>query len=145
MGRLMDSSLAQVLDNRGLASKWVLPAALQRAFERNRAYATDPYQLGVEPLRQLSFVTGSKFGEPLSTQLRTMIALESDARFVLIPLELRFESEGTRMRGVMRLVFLDPRVAEAKWVGEVKGVPADNAALALAVVANLVADLFVAP
>jgi hypothetical protein len=145
VARQMDSSLATVLNNRGLASKWVLPAALQRSFERNRSYAADPYQLGIQPLRVSSFVSGSKYGEPLSSQLRTMIALESEARFVLVPVELRFEKEDTRMRAVLRLVFLDPRLAEAKWVGEVKGALVADPALALAIVANLVADLFVAP
>jgi hypothetical protein len=145
VARHLDSSLKVTLDNRGLASKWVLPAALQRSFERNRSYATDPYQLGIEPLRVSAFETGSKYGEPLSSQLRTMIALEAEARFVLLPVELRFEKQDTKMRGVLRLAFLDPRVAEAKWVGEVKGVYADDPARALASIAELIADLFVAP
>ena len=145
VARQLDSSIAVSLDGRGLAARWVMPAALVRSFERNRAYATDPYLLGIEPLRLSSFVNASRYGEPLSSQLRTMIALEADARFVLLPVDLRFEKDGARMRGVLRLVFLDPRTAEAKWVGEVKGELAADPARALASVADRIADLFVAP
>ena len=143
--RQLDSAIALSLDGRGLAARWVLPPALQRSFERNRSYATDPYLLAVEPLRGSSFETASRYGEPLSSQLRTMIALEADARFVLLPVELRFDQDGARMRGVLRLVFLDPRAAEAKWVGEVKGDLAADPARALSSVADRIADLFVAP
>lgn len=145
VARMLDSSIVLSLDGRGLAARWVLPAALVRRFERNRAYATDPYLLGIEPLRLASFGLASRYGEPLSSQLRTMIALEADVRFVLLPVDLRFEKDGARMRGVLRLAFVDPRSAEAKWVGEVKGELAADPARALASVADRIADLFAAP
>jgi hypothetical protein len=84
-----------------------------------------------------------------------MIALHEDARFVLIPVDLHFEPEtsgagraggsGAVGRAVLRVAVLDPRFAEAKWVGEVKGDAAPTAAQALSSVASRVADLFVAP
>ena len=143
--RKLDTSLVAVLDERGLASRWIFPPALVRAYERNRTYASDPYQLAIEQVRSSAFATGGRYGEPLSSQLRTMIAMHEDARYVLMPLELRFEREGAGGRAVLRAALMDPRFAEARWVADVKGSAAGTPALALASVATKVADLFVAP
>lgn len=143
--RQLDSSIAVALTARGLAPRWILPPELNRAYERNRTYATDPYQLAAEQVRSSSFKAGSRYGEPLSSQLRTMIALHEDARFVLIPVDLRFERVGSGGRALLRLTLLDPRFAEAKWVGDVTGLAAQTPALALGSVADRVADLFVEP
>ncbi len=143
--RALDSAIVAVLDARGLARRWILPADLARSFERNRTYATDPYLLAVEPLRSAKFVTGERYGEPLSSQLRTMIALHEDARLVLLPIELRFERQGAAARGMLKSALIDPRYAQATWVGEVKGDPAGTAALAIANVASRLVDLFIAP
>lgn len=147
-GRTLDTSMVAALNARGLAGRWILPPALVRAYERNRLYATDPYQLALEPVRTPKFVTAEKYGEPLSSQLRTMIALHEDARFVLVPIELRFEPAGiagTAARGVLKIALIDPRFAHANWVGDVRGDAAATPAQALASVALRVADLFVAP
>ena len=128
-----------------MAQRWVMPDALVRTFERNRSYAADPHLLAMDPLRAPAFVSGGKYGEPLSSQLRTMIALEADARYVLLPIELRFEKATGGLRGVLRAAFVDPRTAEARWVGEVKGDAAATAASAFASVGQRLADLFSAP
>lgn len=145
VARQLDSALALVLDDRGLAQRWVLPAALVRTFERNRSYAADPYLLSIEPVRSPKFVTGERYGEPLSSQLRTMVALEQDTRFVLMPIELRYEAAGATARGVLKLALLDPRLAQAVWVGDVAGGFASTPAAAHASVASRIVDLFVAP
>jgi hypothetical protein len=78
-----------------------------------------------------------------------MIALHEDTRFVLIPVDLHFEPAGGAGsivgRAVLRVAVLDPRFAEAKWVGELKGGAAATAPQALSSVAARFADLFVAP
>jgi len=145
VARQLDSAIFLALDARGLAQRWIMPAGLEHTYERNRSYAADPYVLAVEPLRAPSFMTAGRYGEPLSTQLRTMIALEADARFVLLPVELRFEKVGTGARGVLRVALLDPRAADARFVGDVKGDAATTAAAALASVGQRLADLFSAP
>ena len=143
--RQLDSAIFLALDSRGLAQRWVMPSGLARTFERNRSYATDPYLLAMEPLRSATFISGGRYGEPLSSQLRTMIALEADARYVLLPIELRFEKAGAGARGVLRAAFVDPRTAEAKWVGEIRGDAAATSAAALAGVGERLANLFSAP
>ena len=145
VARRLDSNIVAVLDVRGLAPRWIFPAELTRAYERNRTYATDPYQLVVEQVRGAKFKTGERYGEPLSSQLRTMIALHEDARFVLLPADLRFERDGRAGRAVLRVALLDPRFAEARWVGDVRGDAANGGAQALSTLATRVADLFVAP
>jgi hypothetical protein len=143
--RAIDTALVGALHARDLAQNWLLPAALVASFERNRMYAADPYRLALQPLRSSEFLAASRYGEPLSTQLRTMIALHEDARLVLVPVELRFEPAGAAARGVLKLALLDPRYAHAIWVGTAVGDAAATPALALASVATRVADLFIAP
>jgi hypothetical protein len=143
--RSVDSALVTALQARDLGQNWLLPPALVASYERNRSYAADPYRLALQPLRSTEFVGLSRYGEPLSTQLRTMIALHEDARLVLVPIELRFEPVGTAARGVLKLALLDPRLAHAVWVGTVEGDAAASPALALASVATKVTDLFIAP
>ena len=143
--RRLDTAIATALAARGLAQRWILPAELWRSYERNRSYATDPYQLAIEQLRAPAFVALSRVTEPLSTQLRTMIALHEDARLVLVPVELRFTRAAAAGHGVLRVALLDPRFAEARWVGEVTGDTASVPARALASVSARLADLFIAP
>jgi hypothetical protein len=145
MARRLDTSIVAALDARGLASRWILPAALSHTYERNRTYASDPYQLVIDQLRGPNFKTGERYGEPLSSQLRTMIALEDNSRYVLLPVDLRFEKTNQNGRAVLRLALLDPRATEAKWVGDVKGDPASSPTAALASLAEKIADLFIAP
>lgn len=142
-GVRLDDAVAARLRDRGLGARFILAPDLVRTFERNRTYASDPSQLAVEPLRAATFIAGSKYGEPLSSQLRTMIALHEDARYVLLPIELRFDGA----QAVLRAALLDPRYAEARWVGEVRSdsSAAATAAQSLAQLSSRLADLFVAP
>jgi hypothetical protein len=143
--RRMDTALVAVFAARGTTSRWVFPAELARAFDRNRTYATDPYQLVVEGLRRSAFKTGEKYGEPLSSQLRTMIALQEDTRYVVLPVDLYFERAGAGQRAVLRVALLDPRTAEARFVADLKSDGVANPSAALSGVAGRLADLFVAP
>ena len=122
--RTMDADIATALDERGLRRGWVMPPDLAQSYTRNPTYAADPYALAEEQLRATTFVTGSRLSEPLSSQLRTMIALHENARLVLAPVELRLEratAGSTAARATLRLALVDPRFSEAKWVGEVRG------------------------
>ena len=141
LARSLDSAIVTQLRERDLARNWILPAELQRAFERNRTYASDPYQLAVEPIRSDDFEAGKKFGEPLSSQLRTMIALHEDARHVIVPVELRLGGE----QPALRVAVIDPRTAEARWVGTVEGEPGAVTARSLTQLAERLVNLFFAP
>ena len=142
VSRFFDGELARLLRERGIGTNWIMPAELARAYERNRMYASDPYNLAIEPLRSLKFVAGSKYGEPLSSQLRTMVALHEGARLVLLPAALQFQGGRT----VLRVALLDPRYAEARWVGDIKSDSTQvQTRSSLTQVAGRLADLFAAP
>ena len=144
--RRLDSAIVMSLAERGVGQRWVLPAELWRAYERNRSYATDPYQLTVTALRSPAFVAASRYGEPLASQLRTMIALHDDTRVVLVPVEVRFERSSPHTgRAILRTTLLDARLTEARWVGDVRGDTSSVPARALESVAARLADLFLAP
>ena len=145
-GRQLDSSIARAFSDRAIGGDWFMPAALVAAYERNRSYAADPYNLATDPLRPSSFVALSRYGDPLASQLRTMIALHESARYILVPVELRFEREtGGRMQAAMRVVVVDARAAEARWVAEVHGDATTDPGAAIASVAAKLADNFIAP
>jgi len=142
VGRQMDDAITARLRELDLGGHWILPDAIQLAYERNRTYASDPYQLAVEPIRSSAFEAGKKYGEPLSSQLRTMIALHEDARYVLVPIELRLETG----RATLRAALLDPRTAEARWVGSIESDSATTEpARSLTQIAERLVNLFFAP
>lgn len=145
LARKLDTAIVAALARRGLDTRWVLPAALVRSHERNRAVAPDPYLLSLEQLRAPAFRTTSRVTEPLSSQLRTLVALHEDARLVLIPVELRVENTAAGPRGILRTALLDPRFAEARWVGDVNGDATGDPDLFIASVASRLADLFATP
>ena len=145
--RRLDTAIVARLGERGVGPRWVLPAELWSAYERNRSYATNPYQLTVNALRSPTFVAASRYDEPLSSQLRTMIALHEDTRVVLVPVEVRFERVGPGQSGraILRAVLLDARLTEARWVGDVHGDTTSMPMRAIESVAARLADLFLAP
>jgi hypothetical protein len=142
----LDDELALVLAERGLKSQWVYPADLVRAMKGSPTYAVDPYTLGVSPLRSPNLRSGGKVGDPLATQLRTMIALQ-DARAVLVPVELRFEKDKDGLGvAVLRVALLDGRLGDVRWIGDVRSDPASTLSRAtLTSLANHFADLITAP
>jgi hypothetical protein len=50
------------------------------------------------------------------------VAFHEDARLVLAPVELRLEPAGPAAgRGVLRLVLMDARMSNIRWIGSVGG------------------------
>ena len=145
LGRSLDSAIAKAFTDRAIGGDWFMPPALERAYAANRSYVSDPYNLATDPLRVSTFVALSRYGEPLASQLRTTIALHESARYVLIPVDVRFERTPQGAQAAIRLVVLDARAAEARFAAEVRGNPAAAPAAALADLANRIADLFIAP
>ena len=78
-----------------------------------------------------------------------MIALHENARAVLLPVELRFEradatSSTGSARATLRLVLVDPRFSETRWVGTVTSdTTSPDARVLTRALARGVADLIV--
>jgi hypothetical protein len=145
--RTLDAEIERELDERGLKSQWYFPPDLVKAARANPTYAADPYSLGVNVLRSESVVSGTRFGDPLTTQLRTMVALHEGARAVLVPVEVHFEKVAAdKQVAVLRVVFVDGRLGDVRWAGNVRSDPAT--AFSPEVTKTLVthfADLIAAP
>lgn len=123
--RTMDADILSAFDERGLRKAWIFPDQLQAAYRRNVTYATDPYGLAEEPLRSPALAIDQRLPEPLASQIRTMVAFHEDARLVLAPVELVLEPVGGATsgagRGVLRLVLMDARMSNVRWIGTVTG------------------------
>jgi hypothetical protein len=140
--RALDSAIAGELAQRGLEKQWVYPADLARSTRASPTYTVDPNALAVEPLRNPGLAQGGKIGDPLATQLRTIIAMH-DSRMVLLPVELRFDRDKSGQGiAVLRAVLVDARIGDVRWVGEASSDPSLAFSRALLTsVANHFADL----
>mgnify|MGYP001220099597 CR=1 FL=1 len=140
-----DSLLSEALNERGLSGTWVTPADLLRAARRNVLYAGDPRNLGAFPVRYGTKKV-TKFADPFASNLRRIDALH-DARYVLVPVELRVtvEKPGVGRLG-MRLLLVDARLSAPLWQTDLIGVSAAAYSPALLQkLATQIADLVVAP
>ena len=143
----LDSAIAAELAMRGTARAWVMADALTRTARRNPAFTSDPHALSAESLRHGVRRTNPRLGEPLASQMRSLIAL-TEARFGLIPAELRFESGPTGgTRAILRLVLVDARLAQIQWSDDVftDVTSTSSTSEIVTVLAKRVADLLVAP
>jgi len=140
--RALDTAIAGELAQRGLEKQWVYPADLARSMRASPTYTVDPNALAVEPLRNPGLAQGGKIGDPLATQLRTIIAMH-DSRMVLLPVELRFDRDKSGQGiAVLRAVLVDARIGDIRWVGEASSDPSPTFSRALlASVASHFADL----
>ncbi len=143
----LDDEIGFALGERGLSRTWTFGAEVYRLSRANSTVMADARSLAAESLRgQLH--PEDMLREPLASQIRGLAALR-DGRYVLLPVELRFENVPTASStgvAVLRLVLIDSRLAQIKWAGEVKSDPARafSAALAASIAGHL-ADLVAAP
>ena len=151
--RGLDGEIAFVLRERGIDSVWRLPERLAADLRRNPSLGVNLGALASAPLADPAIKIGQRVADPLLSQLRTLVALH-DGRHALIPVEVRFIPEGappatgrpTTGRAVLRLVLVDVRAGEIRWVGDVRSDLTTNPSKAVeATLAQRVADLIVAP
>lgn len=143
----LDDEIRSALQQRGVRA-WTFSDGLEQDYRRNPTYAADPYTLAEEPLRIPTLRDGDRLPEPLASQLRTMVALRDNARFVLAPVDLRITPGPVAGagQGTMRLVLIDARTSEIRWIGAVRSdpMPAYGPAFMASLGAH-VADLVAAP
>jgi hypothetical protein len=144
----VDTAVARAMKERGLGA-WVGAAAVARAARMNPTYAPDPHSLPLALLAPAERRPDIPIADPLASQLRTLAAL-SDARFLLLPLQLRVEprqqdGKTTGGRAVLELALIDARLAQLLWRGSVSSDVAAAFSPALATeAAARVPDLVVA-
>jgi hypothetical protein len=118
-----DSVVTDTLRERNLTPMWTFPAELSRLARRNPLHATDPANIRAgDAVRALERRSDRPLVEPVASQLRTLSAFV-DARYAVIPSELRFESGPGGGRAVLHVAVLDLRAASLVWSGDVVSDP----------------------
>ena len=140
-----DSSLESAVRGKGLTA-WVLASDLARTARRNPMYATNPADIRAgDAVRFLERQRDENIPEPVAGQLRTLAGFH-DARYALIPTDVRFEAGGTSGSGraVVRIAVLDVRGSRLVFIGDIAGADAADYSPALvAALARKFADLVV--
>jgi len=156
-----DSLIGASLVNRAYRQKWVLPAALRRAFERGAGMIPDPDALPEQQLLPYLWKPKNQLTDPLAGVLRDII-VPHDSRYVLAPVELRFASPYDALPGtpppdttkgaapavqlaVLRLALIDAQGMAVMWAGDVVGDTARTPQAATASLATHLGDLLGAP
>ena len=143
--RTLDADIPAAFEDKGIKKGWLFPPELRASYRRNSSYAADPDNFALEPLRSPMLAIDARLPEPLASQVRTLVALHDDTRLVLVPVELKLEpvSPGGQPggRGVLRVVLLDARLSNVRWIGEITSDPAPvfGAAITASVAAKLAA------
>ncbi len=133
----MDAAIGDALRERGMGTRWAYAADVVRAARRNPTYSTDPFALGVGRWRAIPPKIGEDLPALIADNLRPIAAL-GDARYALIPVELRAEGDAV----IVRLVLVDARIRNIVWVGDIGVTAGRDFAPALAA---RIADLIVEP
>ncbi|MGI9075778.1 MAG: hypothetical protein ACR2G6_00440 [Gemmatimonadaceae bacterium] len=143
----LDDEISFALRERGFKTAWALSDEVTRTARRNSAYAPDPHALAAEGLRGLLRTEKDRrLTDPLATQVRSLVGMH-DARFALLPVEVRFEKtpSGSGV-ALLRVVLIDARTSEVTWQADIMSDP--SATLSPALLASLaghLADLIAAP
>ena len=141
----IDDEIAFAIRERGLKGQWAFPADLARAAKRNPGYTADPYNVAVGALAAVERDPEKIIGEPLGSQLRAFGGL-FNARYALIPVEVRLSPDSSGGRASVHLAVADTRASRLAWKGDVSGDGARTFTPAVAAgLAGRVADLFFTP
>jgi hypothetical protein len=137
MRLMLDAAIADELQARGLGKRWAYGGDVARGATRNPTYATDPYALGVGRWRTKAPAPSDPVPGTVADNLRPLAAL-LDARYALIPVELRVEGDRT----ILRLVLADTRSRMVVWGADLVSAGGETM---IRSVARAVADLVVEP
>lgn len=141
-----DSALLHSLRDAGMQRGWVLLDAVARTSARNPAHAGDPGTIrAADAVRTLERDRDEDIPEPAASQLR-LLAGFTDARYALVPLEVRFEQGefADAGRAVLRVAILDIRGSRLSWLGSVAGYDAADPLTALQNLGRRLAELVAA-
>ena len=140
----LDTVIASTLTARGLGQAWTFGPEVARAARLNSIIMPDARALSAEWLRG-RLLPDQTVRDPLASQVRSLVGLKG-SRYALLPVEIRFEGHGGTGVATLRLVMIDSRLAQVRWVGEIRSDPARTFSPALASsIASRFADLVAEP
>ncbi len=142
----LDDEIEFALTARRTAKQWQGPKVLARRMKANGPYGIDVFDVASAPLRDPRLDVRQQLPEPLAGNMRSLIAVGTESRYVLIPYEVLFAGPKGAGRAVLKLALIDARGASLVWMGAVTSDPAASFSPALAAsLAERVADLVAAP
>lgn len=140
----VDTVIESTLTARGLGGPWTFGPEVAQAARRNSILMPDARALSAEWLRG-RLLTDQTVRDPLASQVRSLVGLKG-SRYALLPVELRLEGKGGSGVAILRLVMIDSRLAQVRWVGEVRSDPSATFSPSLVTsVAARFADLVAEP
>ncbi len=162
----VDAEIAFALRQRGVDKQWILPPAIVRSVRRNPGFAVDPHDISADWLRPPLEKPPERLPEPFASQVRSLVALQDGAQYLLYPVEVRFEAVDPDANGaassagaaggasaggdaarplgyaVLRIALVDARRSRIVWMADVSSDPHPSFTPALAAsVAEHLADL----
>ena len=142
----VDDEIEFALAARQTAKQWQGAKVIARRMRNGGPYGVDAFDLGTAILRDPRLNVSQALLDPLASNLRNLIALSTESRYVLVPYELSFAGPKGAGRAILKLALIDARAARLVWLGVVVSDPAAKASLGLAAsLGEHVADLVAAP
>jgi hypothetical protein len=141
----LDDELTFALAERGLKGRWTFADGITRAVKRNPQITADPHAIDATEVRIGSHPDEWQLHDPFASQLRSLIAL-SEARYVLIPVELRLSSSHGLGHATLHVVLIDARRSHVQWMGDISGAPMAKFTPAIAAdIASRLAEMVAPP
>ena len=141
----LDDELTFALTERGLKERWTFADGITRTVKRNPQLTVDPHALDATEVRIGSRPDEWQLHDPFASQLRSLIAL-NEARYVLLPVELRLSSVRDVGHATLHVVLIDVRRSHVQWMGDISGAPTRKFTPAIAAdIASRLAELVAPP
>lgn len=117
---ILDEEIADAFRKRGVKSNWTFAREIVESADRNAGLAGgDPRNLGAAGIRRVK-PGDAPLPEPLAGQIRGLVAL-TNARFVVLPLEVHLDVRDNERKGSVRLLLIDSRTSRVAWAEDVMG------------------------
>jgi hypothetical protein len=129
----VDTALEAAFREHGLRPPWILASDLSRTASRNPVHVPRPAEIRAgDAVRQLERKRDENIPEPVASQLRVHAGF-TDARYALVPADLRFERGefADAGRAVLRVGILDVRASRLVFIGDIAGTDAGDATTAI--------------
>ena len=115
---IFDEEIADAFRKRGVKNNWTFGSDIVASAERNAGLAGgDPRNLPTAGIRAVK-AGDNPLPEPLAGQIRGLVAL-TNARYTLLPLEVRLDIRNSERKGSVRLLLIDARTSRVAWADDV--------------------------
>ena len=118
---ILDEEIADAFRKRGVKSNWTFGREIAEASRRTGGITGNPSELSAQGIRRVK-PGDTPLPEPLASEIRGIVAL-TNARYVILPLEVNVDTRGGERKGAVRLLLIDSRTARVTWAEEVTAAP----------------------